>query len=166
MTIQHPLHLDPFYSNRQIDLKVTLINIAGKFVSLVKKRLHITSLKTGIIKSLNKDLGKMYLMVKGLSCYVAEELTAEKAKEEYKSAESSLNKFKHLYSLLEAVNFIGSRETEELCNRILIELYAIEGKLRNLAFQDVTTTGEDEELKKISSVISINSARPLHADAI
>lgn len=135
MTSQQSYLFYPFYFNWQIDYKIKLINYAAKFVSLIKRTLKVSTLKTGIINGLNKDLGQLYLMVKGLKCCILEvPITSEKAKEGYKNVEKALIKFRRTAYLLERGNYNKCLETEELCNSILIDLYFIEGKLRNLAF--------------------------------
>jgi hypothetical protein len=164
MTISQPYHLDPFYSNRLFSFKVIILNIAARFRKFLNN-LHTlkATLKTGLIAGLFKDLGKIYLMVEGLKGVLNAIEDFSQAKEEHKYAEKSLIKFRKYYYLLEEVDFLNHQGIKEISNKILLDLYEIESKLRFLSFESPKQIDDDDELRKAASLISLNSISKLHA---
>lgn len=167
MTIQHSFYFDPFYSNRYLDFKVSLINSVAKTVYAIMRRFHIHSLKTGVVSRLNKDLSKIYLMVLGIKSAIADpNFNVDNIEDKYAETEKVIKKFKKIYHVFDKVDFFHSIETKNLCNDILITLYSIEGKLKYLTFKDSNANGVDDDLKNVASIISIKSLQSLHASAI
>lgn len=165
MTILHPYHLDPFYSNRLFSFKVIILNIAARFRKFVNNHLHSlkTTLKTGLIAGLFKDLGKIYLMVEGLKGVLNTIEDISQAKDEHKYAEKSLIKFRKYYYLLEEVDFFNHEGIKDISNKILLDLYEVESKLRFLSFESPKEIDNDDELRKAASLISLNTINKLHA---
>jgi hypothetical protein len=154
-------HIDPFYSNRALDAKLVGLKITSKIRGFLRSKL--VGLKNWIIKGINKDLSKVYIMAEGLNKLV-DEFNAEQAKAEYILASKALKKFRKYYTILEDIDFLNSEETKNLSENTLLIFYRIEGKLRSLSLHD--ETGEnDKELKNVATRISINSFHQLHASA-
>lgn len=153
LTLSNKYHLDPFYSNRLLNLKLKILNV----LSIVKKTLSIRYSKTGLFESINKDLGKIYLMTEGLLKVVVE-FDKSQAKEEHILAIKALKRFTKIYSILASANFFGSSETNSLADSILANLYSAEFILRNTAYEDIEIDPHDKELQEFASSVSINSA--------
>lgn len=153
ISLQTKYHFDPFYSNRLLDFKLKFLT----FASFTRKILIIRNFKTGLFTSLNKDLGKIYMMTEGLLNIVAQ-FDNSQAKEEHILATKSLKKFVKIYASLESANFFSSTETKSLAEKILSNLYSAEFILRNNAYEDVEIDEKDKKLQEYASSISINSA--------
>lgn len=160
MIIVQPYHFDPFYSNRLFYFKVITLSIATRFRKFINNNLH--SLKTGIIAGLYRDLGKIYLMVEGLKS-VLDTIDLSQAKDEHRYAEKALVRFRRYYYLLEEASFLNHEGIKETATQTLLELYAIESKLRFLSFESPNENDTDDELRKAASLISLNTISKLHA---
>jgi hypothetical protein len=161
MTITHPYHLDPFYSNRLFSFKVIFLNTTSRFWKYIS--LNLNSFRVGIISGLYKDLGKMFLMVEGLKGILNSIEDLSMAKEEYIYAEKALIKFRKYYYLLEDVDFLNHEGIKDISSKILLDLYEIESKLKFLSFDNPKDIDSDKELRQAASLISINTMNNLHA---
>lgn len=156
------LHIDPFYSNRNLDAKLFALKIVSNVRSFLRSRL--VGLKNWIIQTTNKDLAKVFIMVKGLNDII-EEFTPQQAKIELPLASKALRKFRKHYTILEKIEFFNNEETKFLSENTLLSLYHIEGKLRSLSLSEESSPSDDKDLQEIATRISINSFHQLHAAA-
>jgi hypothetical protein len=137
-----------------------MISIASIFSAIIAF-FKISSLKTGLIKKINRHinvkLSNVYYASEGLLKRIDEEkIPLEKAKIAYINTEKALNKFRIMYSNLENAHFLYSTETKEISGLILNNLYDIESKLRAKAFSDINRIPEDEKLIEIASYLSLS----------
>lgn len=161
MTSAATYHLDPFYSNRLLDVKLVVVNIFAKVRNLLHSR--FVTLKNHIISTTNSDLSKIYMMVEGME-NIIKKMDADQAKKAYPIIAKSIKKFNWYYGLLEDIQFFNNEETKDLSENILLMLYDIEGKLRMVSFDaDPRIDCNDEELKNAATRISLNSLTSLHA---
>lgn len=143
---------DPFYSNRVVNIKVRILNFAAKF----KKYFNFLHIHTGLVAGLNKDLGKLYIMIEGLKIVTAN-MNYESAKIEYPIAKKALEKFTRMYFKLEEVNFFGTKETRQIAETILLDFYAIDSQMRAIVYENTKRPDSDIELIENASLISINA---------
>lgn len=139
------------------DLRIVFLNMAIR----IKNFLHIQmySFHTGLIKKLNRDLTFMLkvserrnaLLLKGRRITIAD---YESYRKKY------LESFDKLYFKMRKTDFLHCKETNEIADNILSELYRTEGKLRMKAFPpDYKPNHEiDKALTEYASRISQESA--------
>lgn len=154
--IYQPTHsifeLDPFYSNRIIEYKARFFsnNILKKFFSR-------QYLKSKFIIGLNKDLGKILMMLEGFKLLLENDKNISIDKE-YDIIEKALKKFIKIHSLFESAAFFNNATTEDISTKIMHILYDIEYEFRQKKYADVSAPDSDKELQKVASIISFKTA--------
>src|SRR5882724_4832470 len=93
-------NIDPFYSNRLLDIKVKCLNV----FSFLKKLFSAKSFKTGVVYYFNMDMGKMLTHTEGI-LKVIPEMDIQRAKIVYPAIEKALKHFIRIYNSLEHIRF-------------------------------------------------------------
>lgn len=152
------IEFDPFYSNRIVDFKVRFLKIASKF----KKFITVLHIHTGLVISLNKDLSKLFIMIEGLKV-VTSTLDYDAAVIEYPVIKKSLERFKGIYYILDNIKFLGSSQTKNIAENILLDLYEIESKIRYKVFENTPAPDTDKGLIDSATNISLNTLYSINA---
>ena len=148
--------INSFFANRYYFLVVSRIAYSATFI---KSKLKFFHFKTGIVQRLNHRLGIIFYATEGFIKRINTDsslLPKESLIAEYNSSYEALSFFRKIYSSFEKVGFFGCKETRELNDAILSNLYEIESSLRQLAFAE-DTVPEDSYLTRTASTLNLNA---------
>lgn len=135
---------------------IAAAGVVGSIISYFR----ISTLKTGVVTRLNRYINKKlvnaFYLSEGLLKTLKEKGLSEKeAKEAHPITESSLEKYRDIYTSLEKVSFFNNPETKQLSEDVLNNLYEIEGLFRVNAFLD-TKVPEDKKLTELAAHLSLS----------
>jgi hypothetical protein len=146
------LKIEDLLGYRKTSLGISVLSV----LSSIKKKLHIGSLKTGIVAKINTRLYKIYLISEGIKSSISED-NCTAAKESYPHTTKALNEYRKLHSLLEKTDFFGDSRIRDLSESTLSNFYAVETRTRHLAFDHKSCNSDDESLNQFASSISLGS---------
>ncbi len=151
-------HIGFGFAEKYLEFKIGILKLISHFkvtafnVSNVLTSLHVNS---GFIGGINKDLAMFLVVTEGLKV-VTKEYDKAAALKEHKEAEKTLSRFRALYTKAEKINFFNHTASPQLFEQILLNFYAIEATLRNIAYSDVDIP-EDQYLNEFASALSSGS---------
>jgi hypothetical protein len=155
-------HIDPFFSNRLLDIKINLFNS----LSRLKLFFSINGLYNSMIRTVNKDLSKVFITLEGLKTVISN-FDHSEAREEHPIIEKAVQRFNRLYIKLEQIEFFGNAENKQLAEAILGDLYFLEFTLRKKAFAAADATSPlDVSLKDKASTISLNTLSGISNESV
>lgn len=138
------------------------INVLSLF-SWVKNKLHIGSLKTGIINRIKNRFYKIYLISEGVKNIIPTiEENPEIAKEIYPHTQRALNNFRKLHNSLEKTNFFNDSRIRDLSESTLSNFYKLESAIRHSSFTN-KNCNDEESLNRFASSISLGSLQAENA---
>lgn len=133
--------------------------ICLSYLSKLKTFLKLKNLRTGAIARVTKQVEQIYLISEGLRKVIEEnEVTSTESLVKFHSRLQRLLK-RHLsyYTLLEKSGFLGQIEIKNLSELTLANFYAVEAKVRHLAYPENAKDSDDENLKDFITQLSLGS---------
>ncbi|NNV57374.1 hypothetical protein [Limnovirga soli] len=145
-------NIDPYPSNCLFDLKLIVLNVLAS----VKKIFSDTTLLSGFIDYVNKDLNRLRNRVEFIKSIIPQ-IQKEELANDYITIEKAIKKFNKIYASFEKSNFFDNEENKKLSQGILEDLYSVENHLRHILFNENPIPASDKELHRIASIISFKS---------
>ena len=155
---QYNLDLKDHPINRIIS-SVILNSLKASFLISVYKLLLKRQYHTGLIKSVNKRLNRIYLETEGLKNSLSEAYSLGSlnidTSEKFESISKVIEEYNDLYFSLQKVDFFRNSLTRELSEGLIDNLYSIQGYYRLNANFDSSIN--DSSLLEFSSKVTQNS---------
>ena len=140
-----------------LEIKVYLLGMADK---LRMSFLQI-DISGSLILSLNKDLGKTLLKVNE-KLERLDSMSLQVSTNDFLKCQQALIKFKKIYFILEKAKFFNNNVTNKFADEILLKLYDIEFKERQMHFDNSNSTTEDKVLIDLANNISLVTLSNYH----
>lgn len=156
MDLMHNLRYDINHNPFDWWQKLKVI-IAGLFPFMVNKFPRNLSFRTGVVSRLNKSLSRSYVYYEGLKKIILSTTDKEQAVLDLPRARKVLFYHIRFFNTIEKLQYFRNAETKHLCERILDNLYSIEGHLRRTVFANSDLPVNDKELREFASSVSLSS---------
>lgn len=140
-----------------LEIKVYLLGMAAK-LRMSFLRIDISG---SLILSLNKDLVKTLLKVNE-KLERLDSMSLQVSTKDFLKCQQALIKFKKIYFILEKDKFFNNNVTNKFADEILLKLYDIEFKERQMHFDNSCSTKEDKVLIDLANHISLATLSNYH----
>lgn len=157
-------YTQPTFQSEQTSISEVLLEIKVYLLGMADK-LRMSFLQIDIsgslILSLNKDLGKTLLKVNE-KLEMLDSMSLQVSTNDFLKCQQALIKFKKIYFILEKAKFFNNNVTNKFADEILLKLYDIEFKERQMHFGNSSSTTEDKVLIDLANNISLVTLSNYH----
>lgn len=164
MTYSFPIEEISYFDNAIFNFKLNVITPKLSSLHKLISPLKI-NFKTGIIiwlqNSINKDLTKLLIMIEGLNAHISKPELFDFDKTDYDKFSALFLKFRNSYERFDKVNFFDNPRTRIVADAIILELFEIDYKLKDILYTESHLVNSDGEMIKIASEISLHTALEL-----
>lgn len=154
-------HIDQAFPYKLIDAKASILSTFRSIIKIFAVRKWNTGifLKFYSLLGLNRDLYKLYLITSGILKIHTDNpsLSLEDTKELHQQSKAMLLRFSSTFATLEHKRLFRNKESKQIAENTLSNLYKIEFELRKRAYSEAPIISEDRNLTEFASALSLSS---------